>query len=262
MVVKVNKLNWLTAFVFFRCAPFGLLLVSPAMGQSVPHADFRDLLKAAERGDIAAQIHLGQKYERGEGVRQDYAEAIRWYRKSADQGFPLAQELVGETEDLVDNFAEAAKWYLRAADQGDSIAQGKLGLAYELGQGVLQDFAEAAKWYQKAADQGEAHAQVALGSLYYWGQGVPQDFAEAAKWYRKAADQGYKNAQGALGIMYEEGRGVPQDYVQAHMWFNLSGARGSATGIEGRGRVAQKMTPVQIAEAQRLAREWKPTKAK
>lgn len=51
---------------------------------------------------------------------------------------------------------------------------------------------------------------------------------------------------------------MPQDYIQAHMWFNLAGAGGNATALRNRDLVAAKMTPAQIAEAQRLAREWKP----
>jgi TPR repeat protein len=58
--------------------------------------------------------------------------------------------------------------------------------------------------------------------------------------------------------MYELGLGVQQDYIQAHMWFNLAGAAGDAKGIKERDEIASKMTPDQIAEAQRLAREWKP----
>ena len=58
--------------------------------------------------------------------------------------------------------------------------------------------------------------------------------------------------------MYENGDGVPQDYIQAHMWFNLAGARGDAQGIKDRDALSREMTPDQIAEAQRLAREWKP----
>ena len=62
--------------------------------------------------------------------------------------------------------------------------------------------------------------------------------------------------------MYDQGQGVPQDYIQAHMWFNLAGASGDADGIKERDAIAGKMTPDQIAEAQRLAREWKPTATK
>ncbi|MGA2435349.1 MAG: SEL1-like repeat protein, partial [Bryobacteraceae bacterium] len=61
-----------------------------------------------------------------------------------------------------------------------------------------------------------------------------------------------------LGLMYAKGQGVPQDYIQAHMWFNLAGASGNADAIKERDAIGSKMTPDQIAEAQRLAREWKP----
>ncbi len=70
-------------------------------------------------------------------------------------------------------------------------------------------------------------------------------------------------AQLMIGTMYLYGQGVPQDYVQAHMWFNLAASRfapGSDrdAAITGREEIAALMTPAQIAEAQRLAREWKP----
>ncbi len=149
------------------------------------------------------------------------------------------------------------------AEQGDSLAQDSLGFMYSKGQGVPQDYAEAVKWYRKAAEQGEAPAQHGLGDMYSKGQGVPQDYAEAVKWYRKAAEQGAARAQNDLGFMYHKGRGVTQDYVQAHNWYNLAASRlppgkDRDLAVKNRDIVAEKMTPAQIAEAQRLAREWKP----
>ena len=82
------------------------------------------------------------------------------------------------------------------------------------------------------------------------------------KWYRRAAEQGNALAQNNLGLAYAKGNGVPQDYVLAHMWWNLAAAQGSATGIKLRDSaegLMPRMTPAQIAEAQRLAREWTPT---
>jgi TPR repeat protein len=103
-----------------------------------------------------------------------------------------------------------------------------------------------------------------LGSTYEKGRGVPQDYAQAAAWYRKAADTGDADAQFSVALMYEKGEGVPQDYAQAHLWYNLSASRapeakGRAIAVEGRNDMAAKMTPAQIIEAQRLAREWKPS---
>ena len=82
--------------------------------------------------------------------------------------------------------------------------------------------------------------------------------------WKPLAEQGDTDAQHNLGGMYENGRGVPQDYVLAHVWFNLSASRQTdpknrELTAKARDRVAAKMTPTQITEAQRRAREWKPT---
>jgi uncharacterized protein len=82
------------------------------------------------------------------------------------------------------------------------------------------------------------------------------DYAMALKEWRPLADQGLADAQASLGWLYFEGFGVPQDYLQAHMWLNLAAAQGNERGRMNRDMVAAKMTPSQIEEAQRLAREW------
>ena len=92
--------------------------------------------------------------------------------------------------------------------------------------------------------------------MYGEGHGVPQDFVEEARWYRMAAEQGFALAQFSLGVMYGKGEGVPQDYVAAHKWFNLSAEHGHQTASKSRRIFAELMTPAQIAEAERLAREW------
>ena len=122
------------------------------------------------------------------------------------------------------------------------------------------DYSTAYRLFRPLADQGYASAQFNLGLMYDNGQGVPQDYAAAVSWYRKAADQGNAKAQFNLGYDYANGQGVPQDYVQAHMWANLAAASGYADAVKNRDIFAAKMTPAQIAEAQRLASAWKPTK--
>jgi len=84
------------------------------------------------------------------------------------------------------------------------------------------------------------------------------DYAEAMRLWRPLAEQGDALAQAMLGVMYDNGQGVPQDYVLAHMWFNLAAAQGFDTAKAARDIAAERMTGSQIAEAQRLAREWKP----
>ena len=94
---------------------------------------------------------------------------------------------------------------------------------------------------------------------------MPQDRAEAVKWYRLAANHGDAQAMYNLGLAYAKGEGVAQDNVQAHVWFNLAAARFPIShahnrnlASKNRDLVAGKMAPEEIAEAQRLAREWKP----
>ena len=77
-------------------------------------------------------------------------------------------------------------------------------------------------------------------------------------WYRLAAEQGLAQAQNNLGIMYARGQGVSRDYVGAYMWFNLSAVQGNQQAAVNQNRTASLMTPEQLAEAQKLVREWKP----
>ena len=159
--------------------------------------------------------------------------------------------------DYVGALNGAYKEYETSAERGNAKAQFYIGEMYRDGVGVPQDYAEAAKWLHKAADQGYASAQYALGMWYSDGDGEPEDFAEAAKWFRKAADQGDDRAQCSLGIMYAYGAGVPRDYVRAYMWLDISIAQLNAGGLTMRSELSSLMTPAQIVNAQRLAREWK-----
>jgi TPR repeat protein len=139
------------------------------------YAKHHDMLHRVLRVDpslIEAQHNLGNMYRNGEGVQQDFKQAVAWYRK--------------------------------AAEQGTAEAQHALGSMYYKGKGVQQDFKQAAAWYRKAAEQGDAAAQYNLGYMYRNGQGVQQDPKQAAAWYRKAADQGHTMAYLGLGTLSEE----------------------------------------------------------
>jgi uncharacterized protein len=78
------------------------------------------------------------------------------------------------------------------------------------------------------------------------------------RWCRLAADQGDAFAQSNLAALYYRGEGVPQDKVHAYMWFDLAAAQGNQNAVRNRDAAARLMTPAQIAEAKKLAREWKP----
>lgn len=101
------------------------------------------------------------------------------------------------------NNIEALKWFKKAAEQGYADAQYNLGYCYLTGQGVSQDYSKAVMWYRKAAENGLAYAQYSLGFCYENGQGVLKDIKEAKRWYWKAAKQKYPDAQEALERLTE-----------------------------------------------------------
>jgi TPR repeat protein len=205
-------------------------------------------------------------YQRG-----DYATAARLYHGLADQGDANAQNSLGvmylRGQGAKQDNGEAMKWFRRAAALGSPEAQFNLAEMYFKGRGVDQDPLTAAKWYSRAAEQGLGQAQFTLGALYLIGVGVPENSQKAAYWFERAAAQGHAEAQKELGKMYGAGHGVPKDLVSAYKWLALSRAnarndttRTSASrSLQG---VAGKMTPAQIAQAQRLASEWRATPSK
>ena len=92
------------------------------------------------------------------------------------------------------DFKEAVRWYRKAAEQGDAGAQNNLGNYIADGRGVAQDHKVAVEWFRKAADQQDPHAQNNLGFVYKKGEGVPLDNIEAHKWYTIAAAHGNSDA--------------------------------------------------------------------
>jgi TPR repeat protein len=84
-----------------------------------------------------------------------------------------------------------------------------------------------------------------------------RDYATAVRIIRPLAEQGDARAQYTLGVFYDNGLGVPQDRVTSYMWFDLSAAQGKEGAAAFRDLIARRMTPAQIAEAQKLARERK-----
>lgn len=156
------------------------------------------------------------------------------------------------------SFNDAARALTEKSDRTKDFDQAVR--AYERG-----DYPTALRLLRPLAKEGNADAQNNLGLMYATGRGVQQDYTEAAKWYRMAAKKGVASAQNNLAIMYTGGQGVPQDYVQAYMWFTLAAssftvpeAEERSKVVKNRDAVAADMTPAQIAEAQKLAREWTP----
>jgi TPR repeat protein len=215
--------------------------------------------------------------------RQDYATALRLVMPLAQQGDPGAQRRLGvmyaSGRGVGENYSEAEKWFQKAAAQNELDAIWNLGFIHHRGRGSFpKDFLEAEKWYIRAAEQGHIGSQTSLAFAYSSGDGVEQDYPQAAKWYLRAANQGNFLAQHSLAMMYEMGQGVPQDQVLAYKWYNLAATHAvrkkegdaldrfsqalsqmNLTAVaEARDRLARTITRSELAEAQKMTREWKP----
>ena len=211
---------------------------SESVMTSVIHSQSRDqirefqiMLSAAQKGSSEAQFNLGAMYVKGQGVKQDFTQAVNWYLKAAEQGDAGAQFSLGAmyTKGLgvKRDQTEAFNWYHKAAEQGDTVAQSNLGVMYQYGLSVKQDVAQAVNWYRKAADKSHANAQFNLGTMYAKGRGVKQDDAQALIWYRKGAEQGDAGAQFQMGKMYAKGKGVEANDVEAFNWYLKAANNGS-----------------------------------
>lgn len=142
------------------------------------------------------------------------------------------------------------------AMKGNAEAQVELGSRHA--EGRTPNLELAAQWYGKAAEQGNADGQVLLAILYESGQGVAKNLEKAIFWYGKAAEQGHGEAQYYLGMMSAYGSGMAKDFVQACKWLELAAAKEDERAVRARDALVKLMTPQQIIEARKLAREFKP----
>ncbi len=192
-------------------------------------------LKAAEQEHVDAQNSLGYMYENGLGVTQDYKVSVGWYRKAAEKGDADAQFSLGNLyqsgQGVAQDYHEAVKWFLMSAENGDMEAQYELGELFESGLGTDKNIEEAIEWYCKAADKGYVDAQSKLGRLFLYGEGISTDYAEAMKWFLKAAGQDDAYAQNSLGHMFHHGKGVAQNLPQAMFWYKKAANQGDEQAL-------------------------------
>lgn len=191
-----------------------------------------DYIDSARKGDASAQFETGYCYYHGLGTSVDYAEAVYWYRKAADQNHRIALNNLGVCYELgkgvSKNYYEALRYYRKSADLGNSTSQCNLGLCYEFGRGVTKDVYEAVKWYRKSAENGNDRGQYRLGRCYENAIGVSKNDSEALKWYRKSAENGNIDAMNSLGCYYYNGTVVARDYNEAFRWFKKSADAGNS----------------------------------
>jgi TPR repeat protein len=127
------------------------------------------------------------------------------------------------------DYGEAIKWYRRAADQGYHQAQHNLGVMYYNGYGLSPDYAEAAKWFRKAALQGNELAQYNLGLMYANGRGLPQDYVQAQLWLMLSAARGLSIAAQARDLVaskmtpahFSRSRGKDQGNTKQFLYYGI-----------------------------------------
>lgn len=179
-----------------------LLTSAPrALAEELKDKDIVALRTGAENGNVQDQSDLGFRYSNGEGVPKNVPEAVKWWRK--------------------------------AADQGDTDSQYMLGATYYDGdEGIPKDYAEALKWNKKAAAQGESGSLAMLGDAYFDGCGVPKDNVKAHAWYNLALAAGNKYAGKPMIFLEEEMTQVQiaESQRQAKEWQAIINTQKKADG--------------------------------
>jgi TPR repeat protein len=175
-------------------------------------------LKEARLGLREAQYELGLMYAHGQGVEQDFEEALVWVTKAAERGLAAAQyllatRLLGESGQAPQDI-KAVWWYFRAAEQGHTRALYKMGKLWTQAQPGI-----AAACMEATAAQGLAEAQFACGKAAASAHEHAPDFAVALSYYRQAAEQNFAPAVCAIGDLYAAGNGVPRDAATAQTWY-------------------------------------------
>ncbi|XP_059474860.1 protein sel-1 homolog 1 [Neocloeon triangulifer] len=186
----------------------------------------------AEKGDVQAQVGLGQlHYQGGRGVQQDPQRALHYFLQAADAGNPVAMAFLGkiylEGSDLVKQDNDTAyKYFKKAADLGNPVGQSGLGLMYLHGKGVTKDYTMAQKYFTMAADQGWVDGQLQLGNMYFSGLGVRKDYKLANKYFSLASQSGHVLAFYNLAQMHAAGTGMMRSCPTAVELFKNVAERG------------------------------------
>lgn len=219
---------------------------------------------AADQNDLRGQYNLGWAYVWGDGAAQQLDKGLELLRAAAQRDHSASQVALGRLylnghAGVKQNYKEAFKWYKKAADQGSAHGQYSIGYMYEKGRSVKKDRREALEWYKKseakghkeakraverlekyfadgdsvdanlrAAERGDLKAQLLLAESYRNGRGVKADLNTAEKWYLKAAEQGDLQAQLKLAGFYEHAK---RDFNSALLWYKKAVATGDAKAI-------------------------------
>lgn len=165
--------------------------------------------------------------ENGEGVKQDYNEAIKLYKRAIKLGSDDAMYNLGclyeEGKGVDQDYEDAIKLYEMAVELENVNAMVNLGMLYLNGQGVKQDYKKAFELFEKGSElDTEGDCINNLGLMYQNGEGVKKDYVKAKELFEEAIDIGNTNAMNSLGMMYQYGHGVKKDFDQAITLFKSS----------------------------------------
>ncbi|MEZ5818542.1 MAG: hypothetical protein R3D44_15795 [Hyphomicrobiaceae bacterium] len=181
---------------------------------------------AAAQGDAGAQLEVATRLAEGKGVRQD--------------------------------FAEAAKWYQHAADQGQAVAQYRLATLYERGMGVTADRSKARSLYEQAARQGNLKAMHNLAVISASPKSGTPDYNTAAGLFMRAAEHGLHDSQYNLGVLYESGLGVAKDHAAAYKWYTLAARGGDTDAARRRDMLISRLPPETLQAMDAQISAWRP----
>eukprot|EP00307_Rebecca_sp_RCC1486_P014210 CAMPEP_0119408756 /NCGR_PEP_ID=MMETSP1335-20130426/2215_1 /TAXON_ID=259385 /ORGANISM="Chrysoculter rhomboideus, Strain RCC1486" /LENGTH=331 /DNA_ID=CAMNT_0007433035 /DNA_START=120 /DNA_END=1115 /DNA_ORIENTATION=- len=193
------------------------------------------LRSAAEQGHAKAQHNMGMFYHKGsEGLPEDKAMAVVWWRKAAAQGLQWSQLSLGGAYAVGDGVeqdeAESAVWFLKAAEQGDVEGQYEIGMCYVEGKGVTKNVRRGVRWLTKAADQNHVDAQYTLGTLLLHEiEDELRDHQVGARWLARAAEAGHKLAAAAYAECLATGRGVERDTEASRTWYEAGAVHAQST---------------------------------
>lgn len=179
-----------------------VLLLYAAAAAYLPRQEFFDqyqipaLQAAAQKGDIAAQSELANRYYYGIGVKTNAKEFLKWAHFAASEGDPHAQVLLGYYYmNYSRNFKEGLHWAWQSANQKWPRGERFIGYLYSTGIGLEQDDEKAVEWWVKAANHGDDGAARNLAKTYAKGAGfVKRDIAKAVKWWQVASENGDRDA--------------------------------------------------------------------
>ena len=240
-----------------------------------PNEEFQQAKKYALAGDPGGQIALAKYHKSGQhGAVPDMEQALHWYSKAADQGSPYAQKelaLIYLDGDGVEKDIGKAYMYYHGSfssgfkssmkDRNELVATmstSELARAKQLARNWIVDHPNKRfQTIEQYAKAGDPKAQTLLARYYWVGMfGAVLDNKRALKWITKAAEQGHAEGQYFLGLAYMQGTGVVKDYATAHMYSNLAASNEYDKAKKLRAHLEKQMPAEQLAEAQKLAREW------